>query len=98
VSEIRDFFRHCPACGRRFHIKLVSKQLVDEERINETMTTREEEMRSGVMHGAEMITPLTEGTPITVDVEDFEYKYKCTHCGHVWTEIHEEESSVKRTS
>jgi hypothetical protein len=27
-----EFFRHCPGCGRRFHIKLVSKKLVHMDR------------------------------------------------------------------
>ncbi|MGA2665026.1 MAG: hypothetical protein ABSF83_08795 [Nitrososphaerales archaeon] len=96
MSEIKEFFRHCPACGRRFHIKLVSKESVGGERINETITARDEEMASGTMHGAEMITPLAEGTPVIVSIEDFEYKYKCTHCGHLWSEVREEESSERR--
>src|SRR5438093_1373788 len=29
-----EFFRHCPGCGRRFHIKLESKKLVDVERMS----------------------------------------------------------------
>jgi len=31
-----EFFRHCPGCGRRFHIKLESKKLVDLERTSRT--------------------------------------------------------------
>jgi len=27
-----EFFRHCPGCGRRFHIKLETKKLVTEHR------------------------------------------------------------------
>ena len=27
-----------------------------------------------------------EGPPIILDVEDFQYTYKCGHCGHEWTE------------
>jgi hypothetical protein len=34
--------------------------------------------------------------PTAVDVEDFEYSYKCGHCGHVWTEMHTEEFAVKK--
>ncbi|SRR6266487_189281 len=29
--ELMEFFRHCPECGRRFNIKLVSKKLVSKE-------------------------------------------------------------------
>ena len=31
-----------------------------------------------------------EGKPIVVDVEQFQYSYKCKHCGHEWTEKHVE--------
>jgi hypothetical protein len=98
VSGITEFFRHCPACGRRFHIKLVSKDLVGGERISETMTAGEEEMRSGAMHGGEMVTPLTEGVTVIVNIEDFEYKYRCTHCGHQWSEMREEETTTNKRS
>ncbi len=27
-----EFFRHCPGCGRRFHIKLESKKMVHLDR------------------------------------------------------------------
>jgi predicted RNA-binding Zn-ribbon protein involved in translation (DUF1610 family) len=30
MSELGTFFRHCPSCGRRFEIKLVSKKLIDD--------------------------------------------------------------------
>jgi len=32
-----------------------------------------------------------EKVPITIDVEDFQYTYKCKHCGHVWSELHTKE-------
>lgn len=90
MSEVETFFRFCPGCGKRFHIKLVSKKLVDLKR-----DTFEQELPmtrgligyrgSGV---APFMAPLmvTEKIPITVDVEDFQYSYKCKHCGHEWTE------------
>lgn len=33
-----------------------------------------------------------EDVPLTIDVEEFQYTYKCKHCSHVWTELHNEES------
>lgn len=74
----------------------MSKEPAGSERVEETRSTREEGMASGVVHGNEMITPLTGGTQITVDIEDFEYKYKCTHCGHQWSEMHVEEFNEPR--
>ena len=29
--------------------------------------------------------------PIMLDIEEFQYHYKCKHCGHEWTEHHQEE-------
>jgi hypothetical protein len=27
-----------------------------------------------------------ENVPTTIDVEEFQYSYKCKHCGHEWSE------------
>ena len=90
-----EFFRHCPECGRRFHIKLESKKLVTEHR--ESLPGKREVrtvvVRSGGRPGlalAQSMTPITvqEGKPIIVDIEEFTYAYKCNHCGHEWSEKH----------
>jgi hypothetical protein len=31
-------------------------------------------------------TILEENVPVTVHIEDFQYSYRCKHCGHEWTE------------
>jgi DNA-directed RNA polymerase subunit RPC12/RpoP len=85
-----EFFRHCPQCGRRFHIKLETKKLVTSHQESipkwEPVT-----MESGGYGGS--ITPLEvqDGKPILVDVAEFQYAYKCKHCGHEWSERHMEE-------
>ena len=91
-----EFFRHCPGCGRRFHIKLEGKKLVTEHResIPRRKTARTVIVRSGSrgsgVFAAPSISPITvqEGRPIIVDVEEFQYAYKCKHCGHEWSETH----------
>jgi hypothetical protein len=30
-----------------------------------------------------------EDVPSIVDVEEFQYAYKCKHCGHQWSEVRE---------
>jgi DNA-directed RNA polymerase subunit RPC12/RpoP len=90
VSEIKTFFRFCPECGRRFHIKIVDKKLVDVKR--EVVEVR----RSAAMmpitgNPASFPVMLQEGEPIVIDIEEFQYVYKCGHCGHEWTEKHIEE-------
>jgi len=86
MSVIQTFFRHCPSCGRRFEIRLESKKLSKEERKTARLTP------SRSIEWSELIEPLTVrvGKPITVDVESFQYSYKCKHCGHEWSEVREE--------
>lgn len=96
MSEVSTFFRHCPSCGRRFEIRLVSKKLADDK----TTTTAVKEASGGSILGLGAATPLggyvfvEQDVPLTIDVEDFNYTYKCKHCGHVWTELHEKESKA----
>ncbi len=88
-----EFFRHCPGCGRRFHIKLESKKLVDVKR-----TSRPTRVVTGIRGGPSLrgaspqqVFLVQEGRPMIVDVEDFQYTYKCKHCGHEWSEKHVKE-------
>ena len=94
VSKIETFFRHCPACGRRFEIRLISKRATD---------TREEAYerkipvpaggygspRSGFTPGPLIVQ---EDIPTVVEVTDFNYTYRCRHCGHQWTETRSEQT------
>ena len=87
MPSIRTFFRHCPSCGRRFEIRLVSREEVNSE-------SHVEELPASVM-GPRVVTAapipravlVQEEKPSMVDVEEFQYTYKCRHCGHVWSEI-----------
>ncbi len=87
-----EFFRHCPGCGRRFHIKLESKKLVTEHRESipgrKALRTAVGRGSSAGMFAAPSITPIAvqEGKPIIIDIEEFQHAYKCTHCGHEWSE------------
>ena len=88
-----EFFRHCPQCGRRFHIKLVSKTLahMDREPIRRTNVSPTVGGR-GLAQAASMpYFVVREGPPIIIDIEEFQYAYKCNHCGHEWSEKHIEE-------
>ena len=99
MSEIREFFRHCPACGRRFSIRLVSEKLVDERKVTEQVRRSMEATiaaSSTYRYGGIPTPPVLveEDVPLTIDIKDFQYTYKCKHCGHVWTEIREKDSEV----
>jgi DNA-directed RNA polymerase subunit RPC12/RpoP len=91
-----EFFRFCPECGRRFHIKLVSKKLMklDRETIRRPRVARMGIATSGYSAGpSHQMTMVFEGEPIIIDIEEFQYNYKCKHCGHEWFEKHVEKHS-----
>ncbi len=80
-----EFFRHCPACGRRFHVKLESKKIVGFKR--EKRPTGMLPRESGQGGRPRVI----EGPTAIFDIEEFVYAYKCGHCGHEWSEKRYEE-------
>lgn len=92
MSEIETFFRFCPSCGKRFHIKLVGKKLTDFQRetFEQKRVIRIGGMQMPPRGGYINPTFVEENVPVTVNVEDFQYSYKCKHCGHEWTENHTE--------
>lgn len=98
MSEVETFFRFCPSCGRRFHIKLVSKKLVDDRKeVEEIKQAMMNPVPMGYARSSMPMTPLIveENIPITIEIEDFQYSYKCKHCGHEWTESHVEEHKTR---
>jgi len=98
VSGVKTFFRYCPACGQRFHIRLINKKLVRDTK--ETRVQRVTASNTRVMVGSrsQPILPavLEVDVPVTVDVEDFEYSYRCGQCGHSWTETRTRKEEIKR--
>jgi hypothetical protein len=92
-----EFFRDCPECGRRFHIKLENRKLVSEHRekipgrkVVRTVVIRSASGRSGMAIGPPSVAPIAvqEGKPIVIDIEEFQYAYRCHHCRHEWSETH----------
>jgi len=90
MSEIKTFFRTCPSCGRRFEIRLIGKSLVGTQRIKEEMP-----IDSDYTVWPDYYLPVGLTEPAVIDVEEFQYAYKCKHCGHEWVEKHEEEYREK---
>jgi predicted RNA-binding Zn-ribbon protein involved in translation (DUF1610 family) len=87
MSNVVTFFRHCPNCGKRFEIRLLSKTLVEAEDIKENVPVQPYVVGGdpGVFLGVD------ETEPVTIEIEKFQYAYRCKHCGHQWVEIREEE-------
>ena len=89
-GSILDFFKRCPECGKRFHVRLVSKQkarVVGKEvkmappRIRVIGTLAHEDRSGG---------------PVTINLEEFLYNYKCKGCGHEWSEKRVEKHVEKK--
>ena len=90
MSNFESFFRRCPNCGRRFEIRLVGKKLVESESIEEQRTI--DSTNRGYFGGyARSPLEVEETVPTYVEIEKFQYAYKCKHCGHQWVEIREKE-------
>ncbi len=93
MSSIRAFFRHCPSCGRRFEIRLLSKGPVALE--TETVAADAGEDRVGASTPPRVMDTQSppsyhllshDSSPLTVLEEEFLYSYMCKHCGHTWSE------------
>ena len=90
MSEIRIFFRHCPACGRRFEIRVAKKEEVSESHWSGRIDSDTDEVEESTLSLTPLVLSQEESKPAIVEEKDFNYTYKCKHCGHQWTEIHEE--------
>jgi DNA-directed RNA polymerase subunit RPC12/RpoP len=93
MSTVRTFFRHCPACGRRFEIRLVSRQLQTADREHKEVKEISYIPNQMVAGALGNIPPIVveQSVPVTIESDEFQYSYKCKHCGHQWTEQHLEQ-------
>ena len=77
--------RRCPACGRRFVVRLQSKKLVDieqgTERIVHNVVVRSNDPKRPTVYPAGVTY---EDVPI--EREKFDVTFECHHCHHKWTE------------
>ena len=82
-----EFFRHCPGCGRRFHIKLVEK---------DELASYDTESEGPIqIVGGRSVAYVGEGPTMYFDIKEFAYHYKCKHCGHEWTENRQEDKPIE---
>ena len=94
MPEIATFFRRCPACGKRFELRLVSRELVHEskevERNRSVLPTTDERPRyKGLFYIR------NEPNMMTLTVrEEFRCLYRCKVCGHQWSEKRTSERKI----
>ena len=103
---IATFFRRCPACGRRFETRLVSKELVHQSkeiernlpaprRHGENPTPYQDPWHPSYYQGFSWSYLSLEPNVTTVTVTDeFQCSYRCKACGHQWSEKRTGESKV----
>ncbi|MBI3841454.1 MAG: hypothetical protein HY297_05855 [Thaumarchaeota archaeon] len=102
MSAVASFFRHCPSCGKRFHVKRVGEKLVGEEimhvpspdALGATLSVNDVPMGRHDESGVAATAPDKTDSKV-VEVEEIQYTFRCEHCGHEWTEYHAEEVEVK---
>jgi len=70
----------------------VSKKLIGERK--ETTEVKKATFTSTPWRGGWSPVMIEQNIPITIDIEEFQYAYKCKHCGHVWSEEHVAESKA----
>jgi hypothetical protein len=95
ATEVRTFFRHCPACGHRFEIHLLGKEKVRDVFSASRLETPALSFGGFAMEsnpypfqqpaGQSILKDSVE--PTIIDATEFEYTYKCGRCGHVWHEL-----------
>ena len=109
MPSVTTFFRHCPSCGRRFEVRLVNKKLASTEREAYETTSGGTSSTSGI--GAKIGYDFAPRSPgvlthdgyvvlnakvrVTVERKEFQYAYKCGHCGHQWIEKKAEETEPR---
>ena len=62
------------------------QEVIGTQRIEEEMPIEDDSL----FEWPDFYLPVGETEPAVVDVEEFQYAYKCKHCGHEWVEKHEE--------
>lgn len=88
----------CPQCHHLFGvITEENKKLIEDEKAEDI----KDSLRERVEDDLELLNPLSRSVPghrgeeVSVDYLTYEYRFKCTHCGHEWTELKEEERVAK---
>jgi len=81
LFHTQTLFRHCPLCGRKFEVRIVARRPASESRPKGAGQSID------FHHIGPVRTPVSMESPTVVSLEEFEYSYRCKHCGHEWTEI-----------
>lgn len=96
MSGVAALFKRCPACKKRFHVTSVSRRVKSDFKERRVQKVRAE--GTDIMVGSRYQNPnpqvLYVDVPVTVDVEELEFSYRCGYCGHEWAESRKRETEV----
>jgi transcription elongation factor Elf1 len=99
MSNIETFFRTCPACGRRFEVRLTRKAKLSEQsdlaNLPRGVVGENDRGRQRLSRTSAGRALLDQGVPAVVDEQEFQYEYECKHCGHRWAEIRATETGLR---
>jgi DNA-directed RNA polymerase subunit RPC12/RpoP len=76
-------FRACPACGKRFGVKLEERRLVRTE--SEAHTTTVSVTYAPASRGAPSVAQVPQTTSMTRN--EYKEDYQCMRCGHEWSVV-----------
>jgi rubredoxin len=88
----------CPQCHRLFRVVTESKELIQDEKVEDFREDRAEDVKDIL----EFLNPISVvpvrgafGRDVAADDLTYEYRFKCKHCGYEWTELKEKEKISK---
>jgi DNA-directed RNA polymerase subunit RPC12/RpoP len=91
---VPTIFKKCPNCGKRFEVEHTGESV---ERKSEVVMEEKVISPASLLASPQspMLGPSVQSPPpvrVAESIEEDEYTetYKCKHCGHVWTEKHDE--------
>ena len=106
MPEIATFLRSCPACGKRFETRLVSRELVRQSKevarnspvpqsIGANPTPYQDPWHPSLYQGYNWSYLTLEPNVVTITVRDeFQCLYRCKSCGHQWSEKRTSERKI----
>ncbi len=77
--------RRCPACGRRFVVRLQSRKLVDAKQGTEGIV-HDVVVRSNDPRHPTVFPAGVTYEDVPIEREKFDVTFECHHCHHKWTE------------
>lgn len=87
----------CPNCHKFFTIEKEGSEIVDDEKAEGLHSTLKDDLKDVedfAKHPLNM-HPMPEETEDEVEDVTTEYKYKCKHCGHEWSEFKTKEKRIQ---